>query len=138
VGQLCSATILYGEYHPQGEEIAAAQKHNLTLDLLLVVDTSLKVPGTAHLVKEFSKQLYNIGLQHSIYINMTAPSSEWHNTFDIFMQGDCQIFAKYLRQHMISTPFLAKQHEKEDNMSIMAYIENLETRQNFHSFWRWL
>jgi NAD-dependent histone deacetylase SIR2 len=138
VGQLRPDTVLYGEYHLQGEEIAAAQKHDLTLDLLLVVGTSLKVPGTAHLIKEFSKQLHNNGLQHSIYINKTAPSSEWHNTFDMFMRGDCQIFAKYLRQHMGATPLLAKQNEKEDHKSILAYMEDLETRQDFRPSWRWL
>jgi hypothetical protein len=111
----------------------------LALDLLLVVGTSLKVPGTANLIKEFSKSLHNNGLYHSFYINKTAPSKEWHNIFDVFVEGDCQIFAKTLRSRMgtssLSAPNL---RGKQTDWSVVAYLEDLEARQDFRPSWRWL
>lgn len=139
IGQLRPDIVLYGEDHPQGEAIAAAHEHDLTLDLLLVVGTSLKVPGTAKLVKELSKQLHNNGLGHSFYINETAPAKDWLNIFDIFLEGDCQAFAKMLRNSMgtLSSP-VPNPDEKENNCSAAAYLQGLEARQDFRPSWRWI
>ena len=134
IGQLRPDIVLYGEDHPQGEAIAAAHKHDLTLDLLLIVGTSLKVPGTANLIKKFSKQLHKNGLQHSFYINETAPSKEWHNIFDVFVEGDCQVFAKTLRDSIGTLSSVPNRVEKENNRSVAAYLEDLEVRQDFRPF----
>jgi NAD-dependent SIR2 family protein deacetylase len=138
IGQLRPDIVLYGEDHPQGEAIAAAHRHDLTLDLLIVVGTSLKVPGTANLIKGFSKHLHKNGLQHSIYINKTAPSKEWHTIFDVFVQGDCQTFAKTLRNGMGTSPSIPNHYEKENNAHVVAYLEDVEVRQDFRPSWRWI
>jgi NAD+-dependent protein deacetylase SIR2 len=138
IGQLRPDIVLYGEDHPQGDVISDAGAHDSTLDLLLVVGTSLKVPGTANLIKRFSKQLHKKGLQHSFYINQTAPSKEWHNTFDVFLEGDCQIFAKTFRDTMGTSSSVSNQHERENDRSMAAYVEQLEARQDFRPFWRWI
>ena len=138
IGQLRPDIVLYGEDHPQGEAIAAAYKHDLTLDLLVVVGTSLKIPGTASLIKKFSKQLHDNDLPHSFYINETAPSKEWHNIFDVFVEGDCQVFAKTLRSSMGTLSLVPNPHKRENNWSVAAYLENLEARQDFRPTWRWI
>lgn len=139
IGQLCPDIVLYGEDHPQSEAIASAHNHDLTLDLLLVVGTSLKVPGTANLIKGFSKQLHKKGLQHSFYINETPPSKEWHNVFVSFVQGDCQTFAMTIRNNMMGTSSLVSNiPEKVNNRSVTAYLEDLEARQVFCPSWRWI
>lgn len=75
-GQLHPDIVLYGEQHHQGEDIANACKKDLTLDLLLVVGTSLKVPGTTNLIKQFSKKIHSNHLPNSIYIDITPPNQE--------------------------------------------------------------
>ena len=137
IGQLRPDIVLYGEDHPQGEAIAIAHKHDLTLDLLLVVGTSFKVLGTANLIKGFSKQLHKNGLQHSIYINKTPPSKEWHNIFDAFVEGDCQTFANTLRTSMGTSSSNLNQKE-ENNWNVVEYLRKLEARQDFRPSWRWI
>jgi NAD-dependent histone deacetylase SIR2 len=136
IGQLHPDIVLYGEDYPHGETVAAACKHDQTLDLLLVVGTSLKVPGIANLIKTFSKQLHNNGLQHSFYINETAPSKEWQNIFDVFVEGDCQTFAKSLRNNLGASS--SNQYETNNQGNVVAYLEGLEARQDFRPSWRWI
>lgn len=58
VGRLRPDVVLYGEEHRDGERIGSITQRDLMgqrPDLLLVVGTSLKVPGTKRLVRELSK-----------------------------------------------------------------------------------
>ncbi|PVF94423.1 DHS-like NAD/FAD-binding domain-containing protein [Serendipita vermifera] len=63
VGVMRPSVVLYNEDHPEGDRVGLVVKKDLTggrtkrapPDLLLVVGTSLKVPGTKRIVKEFSK-----------------------------------------------------------------------------------
>jgi NAD-dependent histone deacetylase SIR2 len=140
-GQLRPHIILYGEEHPHGIDIGHACRCDSSLDFLLVVGTSLKVPGTAHLIKEFSRKLHSNQLENSIYINKTPPSTRWQNTFDVFIEGDCQIFAKSLRQSLVSSPppiSHLKSIKEEDSMILEDYLRNIEERQDFSPSWRWL
>lgn len=58
VGKLRPDVVLYGEEHKDGERVGEITRRDLMgvrPDLLLVVGTSLKVPGTKRLVRELSK-----------------------------------------------------------------------------------
>jgi uncharacterized protein YbaR (Trm112 family) len=58
VGRLKPDVVLYGETHKEGERIGDITRRDLMgqrPDLLIVVGTSLKVPGTKKLVRELSK-----------------------------------------------------------------------------------
>lgn len=58
VGRLRPDVVLYGEPHPDGERVGTITQRDLMgprPDLLLVVGTSLKVPGTKRLVRELAK-----------------------------------------------------------------------------------
>lgn len=60
VGKLRPSVVLYNEVHKDGEHVGEVVRKDLTgssprADLLLVVGTSLKVPGTKRIVREFSK-----------------------------------------------------------------------------------
>jgi len=60
VGTLRSSVVLYNEDHPDAERIGEISQRDLCgrgrerADLLLVIGTSLKIPGTRKLVKEFA------------------------------------------------------------------------------------
>ncbi|KAL8293410.1 hypothetical protein RQP46_000111 [Phenoliferia psychrophenolica] len=58
VGRMKPDVVLYGEAHPEGERVGEITRRDLMgprPDLLLVVGTSLKVPGTKLLVRELAK-----------------------------------------------------------------------------------
>ncbi|WFC99116.1 hypothetical protein MYAM1_001854 [Malassezia yamatoensis] len=70
-------------------------------DLLIVAGTSLKVPGTKRLVREFAKAcrardtnktLLEDPPIRTLYLNYDFPTAarEWEGTFDVWIQGDVQ------------------------------------------------
>jgi hypothetical protein len=89
-------------------------------DLLLVVGTSLRVPGTKRMVREFSKAVRSRAsnstastssttsnseeetLIKSIYLNLDfpVPTREWEGVFDAWVQGDAQSFARTLHEEI--------------------------------------
>ena len=87
--------------HPYGDAIAAVQSHDLNRnpDILLVLGTSLKVPGLIQLVKEFAKRVHArpqrlgqaIGATQGVFfVNKTPPpGSQWNQVFDYWIKGDC-------------------------------------------------
>ncbi|KAG8918047.1 hypothetical protein FRC01_002069 [Tulasnella sp. 417] len=106
VGILRPAIVLYDEPHPLGEEIGAIETRDLGRkpDLLIIMGTSLKVHGLKKLVKEFAQAVHqgssagstsgtskpapNRGLLNKvIFVNKTAPGSEWADVIDYHVQG---------------------------------------------------
>lgn len=59
IGKLRPSVVLYNEEHSNGEGVGEAVRRDLLgrggADLLIVVGTSLRVPGTKRIVREFSK-----------------------------------------------------------------------------------
>ncbi|KAL1949291.1 hypothetical protein VTO73DRAFT_8172 [Trametes versicolor] len=80
VGRLRPSVVLYNEDHKDGEEVGNVVRKDLIgsskgkgragADLLLVVGTSLRVPGTKRIVREFSKAV------RSRYDAMNAPPED--------------------------------------------------------------
>jgi NAD-dependent SIR2 family protein deacetylase len=104
IPRLQTKVILYGDTHPQGEEIADLYKRDIgvkcnpkqDLKVLLVVGTSLKISSVVSMIKEFSK---NPGWD-LIYINQSPPISATANVFGGVVQGDCQEFADAVLRRM--------------------------------------
>ncbi|KAG2347701.1 DHS-like NAD/FAD-binding domain-containing protein [Suillus weaverae] len=71
VGKLRPSVVLYNELHKDGEGVGEVARRDLVgcskgkgrsgVDVLLVVGTSLKVPGTKRMVREFSKAVHARG-----------------------------------------------------------------------------
>ena len=82
-------------------------------DMLIVAGTSLKVPGTKRIVREFSKacRIQNADRKKGaheppvrvVYMNYDFPSSasEWSGVFDMWIQGDVQQAALGLCEPMV-------------------------------------
>ncbi|KAG6817351.1 hypothetical protein H0H87_009950 [Tephrocybe sp. NHM501043] len=136
VGKLRPSVVLYNEAHKDGEGVGEVVKKDLIgsskgkgrngADLLLVVGTSLRVPGTKRMVREFAKAVRSrgTGSSHStpspgssprpspgtdeeppmkaIYLNLDfpVPTREWEGVFDAWIQGDAQGFAEMLRDEI--------------------------------------
>ena len=86
--------MLYDEPHPLGDEIGQIQAADVRKgpDLVIIMGTSLKVHGLKKLVKEFAKVTHarkgpkTPGIV--IFVNKTAPGSEWDGVIDYHVEGD--------------------------------------------------
>ncbi|KAG8849716.1 hypothetical protein FRB96_000656 [Tulasnella sp. 330] len=105
IGKLRPAIVLYDEPHPLGDDIGAIETKDLNRrpDLLIIMGTSLKVHGLRKLVKEFASTVHTLPssstssppkappnrgfLNKVIFVNKTAPSSEWNGIIDYHVQG---------------------------------------------------
>lgn len=134
IGKLRPSVVLYNEAHKDGEGVGGMVQKDLLgsskgkgADLLLVVGTSLKVPGTKRMVREFSKALRSRASAaastsaipgmpshrrplandeepciKTIYLNLEfpVPTREWEGVFDAWVQGDAQEFAQMLQEEI--------------------------------------
>jgi hypothetical protein len=139
VGKLRPSVVLYNEAHKDGEGVGEVVRKDLVgsskgkgrsgADLLLVVGTSLRVPGTKRIVREFAKAVRSRGSSKegpifglltptpsprrsptsddeppmkTIYLNLDfpVPTREWEGVFDVWLQGDVQQFAEMLNQEV--------------------------------------
>ncbi|KAG6813905.1 hypothetical protein H0H92_005754 [Tricholoma furcatifolium] len=136
VGKLRPSVVLYNEAHKDGEGVGEIVQKDLLgsskgkgrsgADLLLVVGTSLRVPGTKRMVREFAKAVRSRGPGSSrnspspgsslrpspttdeepqmkaIYLNLDfpVPTREWEGVFDAWIQGDAQTFADMLQEEI--------------------------------------
>ena len=151
IGRLRPSVVLYNEAHKDGEGVGKIVQRDLLgsskgkgrsgADLLLVVGTSLRVPGTKRMVREFSKAVrsrtslgtsFPLGAQSSspspgrdgepnfktIYLNLDfpVPTREWEGVFDVWIQGDAQQFAQMLYEVI----------EKETGAKELAFARNIK------------
>ena len=99
--------VLYGDTFNPAEEhiISMANQDGKTADLLLVVGTSLRIPGTREIVHNFSERLRETVTREqddirSIFINMEKfnGGDQVEKYFDAWIGGDCQQFASVMRE----------------------------------------
>ncbi|KAI0669757.1 DHS-like NAD/FAD-binding domain-containing protein [Trametes maxima] len=108
VGTLRPAIVLYDEPHPLGDDIGTIQTADLTRkpDMLIIMGTSLKVHGFKKLVKEFARAVHESAPSPAtlaasplkknaknfagkvIFVNKTAPGSEWDGIIDYHVVGE--------------------------------------------------
>ncbi|KAI0784981.1 DHS-like NAD/FAD-binding domain-containing protein [Abortiporus biennis] len=109
VGTLRPAIVLYNEPHPLGDDIGAIQSHDVNRkpEMLIIMGTSLKVHGFKKLVKDFAKAVKGTAPPSAstispsktpkgpkswagkvIFVNKTAPGSEWDGIIDYHVEGD--------------------------------------------------
>jgi NAD+-dependent protein deacetylase SIR2 len=99
--------VLYDESHPQGDEIGAIQTADILRkpDMLIVMGTSLKVHGLKKLVKDFAKTVRggdtlppsstaNKPRGKVVFVNKTAPGSEWSDVIDYHVEGETDRWAE--------------------------------------------
>ncbi|KAF5392343.1 hypothetical protein D9757_001449 [Collybiopsis confluens] len=154
VGKLRPSVVLYNEAHKDGEGVGEIVQKDLIgskgrsgADLLLVVGTSLRVPGTKRMVREFSKAVHSRGSSSKesspgdeqgqqqqqqqpmkvIYLNLDfpVPTREWEGVFDAWIQGDAQMFAQMLQEDLVREVHakevaLEKKKKKEEEIALAA------------------
>lgn len=88
--------VLYNEFHPDGEVIGSIVENDLKKskpDCLIIVGTTLKIPGVRRLVKEMSKTVKTNANGCIIWIDIVKPGNadlKFINEIDLVVEGNCQ------------------------------------------------
>ncbi|KAJ2497345.1 NAD-dependent deacetylase hst3 [Coemansia sp. RSA 1972] len=107
-GVLRPDIVLYNEMHPQGELIGSLNEYDLKRrpDLLIVIGTSLKIPGIKRMIREMSRCVHDsaqrtqrAGAGKVIFINRDEPPRGWDDVFDYFIEGDADAAVSLLPIH---------------------------------------
>ncbi|KAJ3339671.1 hypothetical protein HDU93_007897 [Gonapodya sp. JEL0774] len=98
-GWLRPDIVLYNEVHERGDLIAHLTTVDLRRrpDLLLVMGTSLKIPGVRRLVRDAARAVHSVRGGVAILVNKTAPGKEWEDVFDHVVVGDADGVAEEVR-----------------------------------------
>ncbi|KAL6121451.1 NAD-dependent protein deacetylase [Nucleospora cyclopteri] len=88
-GFMHPSIVHYGQSNSNENFIIETLKKDGDCDLLVVMGTSLKIPGVKTLIKSFSKFVPT-----AIYVDLKEPNKEWHKYFSHFYEGDCLKFIK--------------------------------------------
>ncbi|WVW85758.1 hypothetical protein I302_107796 [Kwoniella bestiolae CBS 10118] len=117
-GFLRSDVILYGEEHPQGESIGSTMEKDLkNVDCLVVVGTSLNIPGVKRLVKEMSGAVHHRSKGKGGG-KVTLINDEYPRTFPSSIEGGKGIFDYWIESDI--------QRFTVDYLTNQSYLDNLE------------
>ena len=114
IGRLRPKVVLYNEFNPDAEVIGQITECDLTSrpDGLIVVGTSLKIPGVRRMVREMS-QAVHASKGATIWMNIDDPPQitkrEFEGCFDLIVKGDCQIIPRLLDDYEQEVVDLEKQ-----------------------------
>lgn len=109
VGKMRPRIVLYNEHNPDEEAIAAVMNADIRSrpDTLIVVGTSLKIPGVRRLVKSLCKVVRGKPKGIAMWINNEPPvGKEFEDCWDLVVKGNCEEVARLagLKQWDDNTP----------------------------------
>ncbi|KAG5354368.1 NAD-dependent protein deacetylase hst4 [Yarrowia sp. C11] len=101
IGKLRPRIVLYNEFNPDAESIGELSESDLHSrpDGLVVVGTTLKIPGVKRIVREMAAAVHamNGGV---VWLNRDDPPTlgkPFEGVFDLLVKGDCQLVPKLLQ-----------------------------------------
>lgn len=98
IGRLRPRMVLYNEHNPDDEAIGTVTRHDLQKrpDAVIVVGTTLKVPGVRRIVREMCGVVRGRRGGVAIWINNDLPpvAKDLEDCFDIVVQGPCDAIAQ--------------------------------------------
>lgn len=109
VGKMRPRIVLYNEHNPDEEAIAAVMNSDIRSrpDTVIVVGTSLKIPGVRRLVKSLCKVVRSKPKGIAMWINNEPPvGKEFEDCWDLVVKGNCEEVARLagLKQWNDNTP----------------------------------
>lgn len=114
VGKIRPKIVLYNEPNPDSEAIGAVTEADLSSrpDCLLVVGTTLKIPGVKRMVKELAQSVHAAN-GVNVWMNIDDPppvlSTQFEDCFDLLVKGDCQIISQLLMDYEQKTAAVAQE-----------------------------
>ncbi|KAL2832150.1 DHS-like NAD/FAD-binding domain-containing protein [Aspergillus cavernicola] len=97
IGKMRPRIVLYNEHNPDEEAITSVMNADIRSrpDAMIVVGTSLKIPGVRRLVKSLSSVIRSRRNGVTMFINNEPPSGkEFEDCFDLVVKGDCEEVAR--------------------------------------------
>lgn len=98
IGRLRPRMVLYNEHNPDDEAIGTVTRQDLQKrpDAVVVVGTTLKVPGVRRIVREMCGVVRDRRGGVAIWINQDLPpvAKDLEDCFDIVVQGPCDAIAQ--------------------------------------------
>lgn len=108
VGMLRPRMVLYNEHNPDDEAIGAVTREDLRKrpDAVIVVGTTLKVPGVKRIVREMCATVRDRRDGVAIWINADPEPSgkEFEDCWDIVIRGTCDEIARYAAMRQWNDP----------------------------------
>jgi NAD-dependent histone deacetylase SIR2 len=97
IGRLRPRMVLYNEHNPDDEAIGRVVSADLRTrpDALIVVGTTLKIPGVRRIVKEMCGVVRSRRGGLTVWINTTAPPPGKDYDWDLVVQGPCDRVAAH-------------------------------------------
>jgi hypothetical protein len=98
-------------------------------DLVIVVGTSLKIPGTKRIVRETINAVHHTPRGKAIWINLDPPPSK---DFDIWIKGDCQripeLFNNFERTEEREKEMKVEETKRKEELKLKAVEERQEKK----------
>ncbi|KAL6239828.1 NAD-dependent protein deacetylase hst4 [Aspergillus navahoensis] len=97
IGKMRPRIVLYNEHNPDEEAITSVMNADIRSrpDALIVVGTSLKIPGVRRLVKSLCSVIRSRRNGVTMWINNEPPSGkDFEDCFDLLVKGDCEEVAR--------------------------------------------
>ena len=99
IGKLRPRIVLYNEHNPDEDAIGAVMSSDLRSrpDAVIVVGTSMKIPGVRRIVKEMCSVVRSRKDGLTMWINNEPPppGKDFDNCWDLVVRGPCDKVAKY-------------------------------------------
>jgi NAD-dependent histone deacetylase SIR2 len=104
VGRLRPRIVLYNEHNPDQDAIGAVMASDLKTrpDAVIVVGTTLKIPGVRRIVKELCNVVRDRRDGLSVWMNMDPPpvGKDFGDCWDIVVKGPCDEVANQYSRHL--------------------------------------
>ncbi|CAG8497109.1 7112_t:CDS:2 [Ambispora gerdemannii] len=100
IGRLKPNILLYGDSHPQGDQIGEiAARDEEKSDCLIIMGTSLRIPGVKRLIKQFAKGVHNRNGK-VILVNATdVARKEWQSYIDYQIIGTSDEWVRLVEEN---------------------------------------
>ena len=135
VGKMRPRIVLYNEHNPDEEAITSVMNADIRSrpDALIVVGTSMKIPGVRRLVKSLCHVIKGRKNGVTMWINNEPPTGkEFEDSFDLMVKGDCEEVARLanLRRWDDHTPeFLDESEMEQVKSKVSVVIETPKKKQ---------
>jgi NAD-dependent histone deacetylase SIR2 len=133
IGRLRPRMVLYNEHNPDDEAIGTVTKDDLRKrpDAVIVVGTTLKVPGVRRIVREMCATVRDRRGGVAIWINGDPPpvGKDLEDCWDIIVRGPCDEVAKHAAMRKWDAPAVSKEFaELSDEAARKAAAKSLKVQ----------
>jgi NAD+-dependent protein deacetylase SIR2 len=129
VGRLRPRIVLYNEANPDADAIGEISHGDLSSkpDGLVVVGTSLKIPGVRRLVREMANAVH-AAKGAVVWMNVDNPPSfgaQFDGCFDLIVKGDCQVIPQLMKdyEHYLHEKGVEKERKRVERLDKRVKLE---------------